>query len=153
LIAAGHPRLNFEFGAYHANMPHHWSDARDKDAKYGDAGPDFEARAWAVGQAVTADAALKLLAHRADKESAPWPEFAEYDCFACHHNLQGKSWRQERDLKRAAGSLTWGTWYFPMPRLLAKMDKEPLSGLEELEREMSKAVPSKDVVSRKAQAS
>ena len=154
LIAAGHPRLNFEFGAYHANMPHHWSDARDKDAKYGgDAGPDFEARAWAIGQAVTAQAALKLLAHRAEKESLPWPEFAEYDCFACHHNLQGKSWRQERDPKRAAGSLPWGTWYFSMPRLLAKMHKEPLSRLDELEREMSKAIPRQDVVTGKAQAS
>jgi hypothetical protein len=154
LIAAGHPRLNFEFGAYHANMPHHWSDARDKDAKYGGhAGPDFEARAWAVGQAVTAQAALKLLAHRAEKESLPWPEFAEYDCFACHHNLQGKSWRQERNLKRAAGSLPWGTWYYSMPRLLARMHQEPLSALNELEREMSKAIPKRDVVTRKVQSS
>jgi hypothetical protein len=153
LIAAGHPRLNFEFGAYHANMPHHWNNARDKDAKLDDgrqSGPDFEARAWAVGQAITAQAALKLLAHRAGKESSTWPEFAEYDCFACHHNLQGKS--QLRNRKRPAGSYPWGTWYFSMPRLLARKNKVRLPALEELEREMSNALPRRELVSKKALA-
>ena len=56
LIAAGHPRLNFEFSAYLANMPHHWRDDVDRDAA-----ADFPARAWAVGQVVTARAALDLL--------------------------------------------------------------------------------------------
>jgi hypothetical protein len=76
LIAAGHPRLNFEFGAFQAIMPKHWREAGEN------ARPDFEARAWAVGQVVSAQAALALLGHRARTTSSPWPEFAEYDCFA-----------------------------------------------------------------------
>jgi hypothetical protein len=82
LIAAGHPRLNFEFAAFHAHMPRHWPDAKDRAGK-----PDFEARVWAVGQLVTAHAALRLLAGRAEEEKRPWLEFAEHDCLACHHNL------------------------------------------------------------------
>jgi len=67
LIAAGHPRLNFEFAAYLANMPPHWQE---------DVGGNFPARAWAIGQAATAKAAVDLLAHRAGAgRGSPWPEF------------------------------------------------------------------------------
>jgi hypothetical protein len=155
LIAAGHPPLKFEFGAYHANMPHHWDDRKDKEAKTGSkdgrqAGPDFEVRAWAVGQMVTAEAALKLLARRANKESVLWPEFAEYDCFACHHSLQPNGWRQENYLKRGrqppAGSLPWGTWYFSMPRVLGDFHnaKGLILSLDKLDREMVKPFPPND---------
>ncbi|HVC94248.1 MAG TPA: hypothetical protein VND64_11185, partial [Pirellulales bacterium] len=48
-----------------------------------------------------------------------WPEFAEYDCFACHHDLQDKSWRREGYAKRppdqgTLGVPRWGTWYYPL---------------------------------------
>jgi hypothetical protein len=26
----------------------------------------------------------------------PWPDFARFDCYACHHDLKVPSWRQER---------------------------------------------------------
>jgi hypothetical protein len=64
-----------------------------------------------------------LLEHRAggDKEGLkpPWPEFAEYDCFACHHDLKAKSWRQDTATAkdrapRQPGALPWGGWYFSM---------------------------------------
>ena len=93
LIAAGHPRLSFELGLYTARMPKHWNP-RDERARY----PDFEARAWLVGQAVSAQTALELLADRAEQagqRKKPWPEFAEYACFACHHDLKEPSPRQQ----------------------------------------------------------
>ncbi len=116
LLAAGHPPLHFEFAAYHANLPRHWSDAQDKDAKSGGA-PDFEARAWAVGQLVVAEASLRLLADRAETSAKPWPEFAEYDCHACHHPLQGTSWRQTKEYYggRRPGAWSWGSWYHALP--------------------------------------
>lgn len=137
LIAAGHPRLNFEFSAFQANMPHHWG-AKDKPAAE-----------WAVGEAAVAKGALDLLADRAARagdNKAPWPEFSEYDCFACHHDLQGKSWRQTRGYKgRKPGSLPWGTWYSSMPRLLAGPDlantPDAVSPLNELERLMQQPYP------------
>src|SRR5262249_39929757 len=58
LIAAGHPRLAFEFAAYLAKLPAHWVE------KERNAAPDFPARAWAIGQAVTAKAAIELLHER-----------------------------------------------------------------------------------------
>ena len=109
LIAAGHPRLNFEFGAFQANMPPHWRPRKMA-----------EGHSWTVGQIVSAQAALKLLSHRANANSGPWPEFAEYDCFACHHSLASPSWRQSAiPVGRKLGNLRWGSWYFALTDSLA----------------------------------
>jgi hypothetical protein len=109
LIAAGHPRLAFEMGSFFANLPRHWKK---------DPGP--EGPRWAVGQLVAAEAALALLQHRAAAGDSPWPEFAEYDCFGCHHNLIPDGWRQKRSpADRRLSSLAWGSWYFSLPRVLA----------------------------------
>lgn len=117
LIAAGHPALRFEFATYFANLPPHWDVAKDKRANStnGAKAIDFEARAWVIGQLAAAESALNLLAHRADPASAkPWPELAEFDCFACHHDLQNGAWRQtkQRVGARRPGSLVWNSWYF-----------------------------------------
>jgi hypothetical protein len=135
LIAAGHPRLNFEFSAYIANLPPHWNVKREPERF-------DELHSWIAGQLVSADAALKLLQCRAaaapasqtasDRTFVPgtWPELSEYDCFSCHHDLRGSSWRQAYSRSTAAtlptdrpkppsGSPGWGTWYFQGPRILA----------------------------------
>lgn len=110
LIAAGHPRLNFELGAFLANMPRHWREQKTIG---------FEARVWEVGQAASAEAALALLAARAADETRPWPELAEYDCFACHHDLTGQPWPREPRREAAMGRLRWSGWYTAMlPRAL-----------------------------------
>lgn len=83
LLAAGHPRLNFELTVYLANLPPHWNVA----AKARERGPDFEARAWAAGQLATARTSLQLLADQAGR-AAPWPEFAAHDCESCHAPLR-----------------------------------------------------------------
>ena len=49
MIAAGHPRLYFEYAAFLANLPRHWkekSNAKD------------EAHRWAVGQVASAEVTL-----------------------------------------------------------------------------------------------
>jgi hypothetical protein len=150
LIAAGHPRLNFEFGAYHANLPKHWNEQKDKAGR-----PDFEARAWAIGQIVTAKSALELLAWRANPaNNTPWPEFAEYDCFACHHDLQAKSWRQSRDVRgRKPGALTCGSWYMSMlPRAVEAIggDKDSSLGklVDRLRAELQRPAPDRVLVGR-----
>lgn len=105
LIAAGHPRLHFEFAAFHAHMPRHWPDAKDRVGR-----PNFEARVWVIGQLVTAHATLDLLAYRADeKYKKAWPEFTEFDCAACHHDLQSPSGRQKAGYgTRKPGAYPWG---------------------------------------------
>jgi hypothetical protein len=159
LIAAGHPRLNFEFAGYLAVMPKHWRMA-DEKARH----RDFEVRAWVLGQVTCARMALELLAARAGPtpglggKPRPWPELAEYNCFACHHDLQGKSWRQTRDLAAHPDSNTlgrpcWNTWYFSMPFEQAVATLPPArdrasvpAGLESLRREMSDRSPDHEKV-------
>lgn len=152
LIAAGHPRLNFELSAYHANLPAHWSVTDDQRAfpiKDQPQGSALEARLWVIGQLTSADAALNLLETRAkavsdDDHSAPWPEFAEYGCFACHHDLQAPSWRQQKPVAgRKPGSYPWGTWSYPLLGMIDRTEGEaPLSkALGQLELTMSHPAP------------
>jgi Cytochrome c554 and c-prime len=110
LIAAGHPRLNFEFSAFHSSWARHWPDARDKDPGQGGQ-TDFEIRAWVLGQRQTAQAALELLHSRTKDDRKPWLEFAEMDCFACHHELKSKSRRRQPDESKKADSIPWSRWY------------------------------------------
>lgn len=109
-VAAGHPRLFFELAQLQRRWPRHWDpDGRAESA------PDFNARSWAVGQAVALEAAGELLAARASRasvairagERARWPEFTEFDCLACH-----------RDLAPAAGLASRGQSQADLPRTL-----------------------------------
>ena len=144
LIAAGHPRMNFEFSAYLANMPSHWD--RNKD-RIENGGPEFDLRAWFVGQTAAASIALDLLRARAE-DGKVWPEFSEYDCFSCHHDLQSQGFRQRRGSPGRPGFYRWGTWYFSMPeRLAATWQLTNLTaGLEQLASEMSKPYPNAQLV-------
>lgn len=155
LIAAGHPRLNFEYGSYLAVLPKHWSE-RDEKTRY----PDFEARAWAVGQVVCARAALELLASRADAPAdggKPWPEFAEYNCVSCHRDLRAWNGRQNRPEQPALGILHWGDWYVSaLPDALSlqksKDNPELEDNLRKLAEEMQKPLPDRISIAQQAHA-
>ena len=101
MIAAGHPDLTFQLETFSSAMPRHWK-------------PPANASAWldvqelAVGQAVQLRAALNRLNRRASGPN--WPEFAEYECFACHHSLTKPeaSWRQAGGYpNRQPGAPVW----------------------------------------------
>jgi hypothetical protein len=150
LIAAGHPRLRFEYSAYLSRYPRHWRLANDRQRH-----PDFEARAWEVGQLVSAAAALELLRDRAARPAAPWPEFAEHDCAACHHDLSEPSQRQQRGFAgRRPGSPPWGTWYYPLLPALSRAGPgaraEPIASLGELNKVMARTTPDRERAARVA---
>jgi hypothetical protein len=101
MIAAGHPDLTFELGVFTAAMPPHWKMPEQND-------PWRQVQAWGVGQAVQLRESLNRLARRAN--GPVWPEYAELDCFACHHKLTAPedSWRQERGYPaRRPGNPPW----------------------------------------------
>jgi hypothetical protein len=110
LLAAGHPWRPFEFTSHLARMEKHWAGRNNSGA-----------HVWAVGQLVSARAALELLAYRANpRNNRPWPEFSEYNCSSCHHGLPGASWRLERAVwrsksgqrdVRAPGEPHFSRWY------------------------------------------
>lgn len=87
MIAAGHPDLVFELEAFSAAMPRHWRETTDADA-------GKPVRTFALGQLTHLRASLDRLARRV--KGPIWPEYAELDCFACHHSLTRAedSWRQ-----------------------------------------------------------
>jgi hypothetical protein len=108
LIAAGHPRLQFEMGAYFAALPKHWIDAKDREGREA----AFDARLWALGQVSTSQAALEQLARRAASGHI-WPEFSEWSCSACHHDLRDDAGVQKSLADREGLSgrvIEWDTW-------------------------------------------
>jgi hypothetical protein len=130
LIAAGHPRLSFELSAFMATMPPHWNVQKNPERF-------DELRSWIEGQFSSARASLEVLESRAkaaaaDKPiaNAAWPEFAEYDCFACHHALNSPSWRQSltAGAQHQAGVPRWGSWYYDGLQALDR--SSPLPGSE-----------------------
>ncbi|MFP6769967.1 MAG: multiheme c-type cytochrome, partial [Planctomycetaceae bacterium] len=119
LIAAGHPRLNFELSNFHANLPGHWDDMADRKRHAGQVskpeGTLRELKLWAVGQVETLRARAVLSRWRAGTKSVPWPELSETRCFSCHHDLGDARWRREvaRSTGRRPGQFPWAGWERP----------------------------------------
>jgi transcriptional regulator of acetoin/glycerol metabolism len=130
MIAAGHPDLYFELAAFTAAMPRHWKERSQDD-------PQIEVRMLAAAQAVQLREQLQRVARNTQGNS--WPEFADLDCFACHHNLTNaeNSWRQEQGYAgRKAGSPPWNLSRYAVLRQIANdVDRD---GGRRLETEIEK---------------
>ena len=89
IMAAGHPRLIFDAATYLSRLPSHWNTKQYKDPESRMAGLHL------AGQAVAAQKVISLSAVHARRESGPWPEFSDMDCFSCHAELlpSSGSWR------------------------------------------------------------
>jgi hypothetical protein len=114
LIAAGHPDLVFDLEAFSAAMPRHWQENPQSDRWR-------TVRTWSTGQLVQLREGLARLG-RSAKEGV-WPEYAELDCFACHHSLTRPedSWRQEQGYQsRRPGNPPWNHSRFVVARHVAR---------------------------------
>ena len=112
MIAAGHPDLVFDLEAFSAALPRHW---RSEDAWQ-------NVRSWSVGQIVQLREGLERVSHRS--KSGTWPEYAELDCFACHHSLTrpDNSWRQELGYRdRRPGNPPWNRARVAVARHVARV--------------------------------
>ncbi len=160
IMAGGHPRLNFEMAAFSSVLPPHWNPNDDR-RRHAVSNPNtsaenvhsaYFAKLWALGQVAAAEKSLELLETRAGNEDRVWPEFTEYGCYACHHDLQPSAWRQQArgyDLK--PGHFPYGTWQFAALPILTKdtmaSDLFAKSGaFEELRKEMGKPAPNRQRV-------
>ncbi|MSR31621.1 MAG: hypothetical protein EXR99_08965 [Gemmataceae bacterium] len=142
LIVAGHPRLNFDFAANLAKYPAHWPIEKDL-ARY----PDLQARAWAIGQVEGSRAILNLLQARAQHADAspknPWPEFSEFNCFACHKDLAPESRKFRLGFGgRHPGSLPWSPWFNGPALKIASGDSQLEQALNKVRKEMETPSPS-----------
>jgi hypothetical protein len=98
-------------------------------------------------------------AMRVEKPTVLWPEFTEYGCFSCHHDLRDQAWRRR---SQASGSIRgtpqWGSWTLPLPsELIAEFVPQSVAqtyakSIEPLSTEMAKPVPDLKVVKREARA-
>lgn len=152
LIAAGHPRLSFEYTRFHYSDEYklkHWVEKTPN--------PAFEYHAWLAGQVASLRAAVELLearAERAGESKAPWPEFAESTCYACHQNL-GPDLRGNTTNAlhpRKPGVLGWQLWYTSFAKAMPKLVATKLDSLDPLRIEMEKPVPNPQAVAKLAKA-
>lgn len=106
MIAAGHPRLFFEYTAFLKRLPPHWLEKNRDLSDTPLRNSDDSAYAWFVGQLATTEAMLRLsssraqrsLTHPQDQAAAPWPEFSEFRCSACHQSIADSTASQRSKL-------------------------------------------------------
>jgi hypothetical protein len=141
MIAAGHPPLVFELDTFSANLPPHWAE-HDGNRRWSGAG------AWVAGQAIGLRASAAQLARQA--RAGGWPEFASYDCFACHHDLRQRSWWQARGSGGPPGRPSWdGSRYALLLHLARALAPEAAPALRDavgrLERSAREARPPAEI--------
>ncbi|HEY2410951.1 MAG TPA: multiheme c-type cytochrome [Pirellulaceae bacterium] len=76
LIAAGHPKLSFEFRTYFESLPAHWDRPKDQ-SRFPDS---FYLQSWLTGQ-------NELSTWRTEHAIDPSADFAQLECSVCHHTL------------------------------------------------------------------
>lgn len=124
MYVGGHPPLPpIEIETFAERMPKHWRTIREKgdflyrkeflQENYGKTEEQIElempqTRAMLVGGLVSLSESLRLFSGTLAKGT----DLAAYDCFACHHELTSKSWRQERyaEKKGRPGQLRSVEW-------------------------------------------
>lgn len=125
MYAAGHPPLpSFEAASFSNAQPRHWEYLREKvdDADRAerikppiDQGHREQTAMVAISGLITLREAVRLFVEEAEKAGGDpmgphWPDFARYDCAACHHDLRTDSWRQRRGYAGAPGRPPAAEW-------------------------------------------
>jgi hypothetical protein len=145
LIAAGHPRLNFESTTFHAQPSYrkHWTESLPQG--------DFDLRSWVIGQAVNLRSTTALLISRAEKAEADlpesvWPEYAGYSCTSCHRSLLPNDQQSKLLPSRKLETSGWEKWSTSAieiaaeftPEIFPGCSKPDLKSVRELQIVMSK---------------
>ncbi len=162
LLAAGHPALFFEQASYLAILPPHWRQtdpaSLGRRRRIDEPLKDWLAGRWAIIEASLAQTQRRASA-ASDTNVANWPEFAEYACFSCHHELSvGVEWRSERKTASHRMVLPWAAWNLDsaerlLPLLVAKRPINDSTHLNFLRMTMeSTLVPSPEDVIQNAQS-
>lgn len=89
IMGAGHPRLSFELDTFTHLQPAHFradEDYRSRKRVYSDA------QVWAVGQVMAAKRSVELFQSAKWQGNGMFPEFAFFDCHACHHRMTDQHW-------------------------------------------------------------
>src|SRR5262249_32957402 len=128
-FAAGHPPLpGFEPTVFSDAMPRHWQYLREKppniqkDLQYD--GREYEqTKLVLVGAAVSLAESMRLLAEQCAK-AATGLDYANFDCYACHHDLKTQSWRQKYGFAGKPGRVPMRPWPTVLVRLAIEHAEE-----------------------------
>lgn len=121
MYAAGHPPLpGFEVGNFCLAMPPHWEPLKAKSPAVrkilgcNDPAELEQTKAVIIGGMTAFVEALRLLETQARECLAGAPhktlDLAQFDCYACHHDLKAPSWRQERGFSGTPGRPVLRRW-------------------------------------------
>ncbi len=151
MYAAGHPPLpGFEMETFSDQEPQHWRDIRHKPKTIRDqwlkkTGETWRKNNWGEAEAedtrdmlisacvslaeyarLNADLAnpnfeFPLQSEKWSKET--WPEFAQFACYACHHDLQAKGWRINRPTLGVPGRPTPYEWPIALVKIALQSSK------------------------------
>ena len=147
MYAAGHPPLPpFELQTFEQQMPRHWQEYHEKpqdmrtrfeaQTSYQPAEPtELKTRELLISALVTWSESLKLTADLAEQKTvvdfvkSPWPEFAQFDCYACHHDLRHDGWRQQSQVRGRPGRPRLTPWPATLAELAWQITStDPASG-------------------------
>ena len=104
LIAAGHPRMVFEYDSLLASYPRHWDERAAIAKRQAATGARFpHLDQWRAGQIAVARRTLDQLEHRGVLGGTP-PDFAQFACSDCHHALSPPSAPRPQASRAAARS-------------------------------------------------
>jgi hypothetical protein len=138
MYAAGHPPLPpFELATFMEAEPRHWGYpaelpfltelAKQKPAEAWSlyhVRPEADeislARLLAVGAVAALKAEMQCVAAEAGKQKGGLPDFARFDCYACHHDLVIPSARQAAGYAGAPGRPPLKAWVAAVPGVVAK---------------------------------
>jgi hypothetical protein len=137
MYAAGHPPLpGFEVATFSNEMPRHWQYLREKTPAVQKElglrkGEQEETQLLLVGAAVGFRDTMRLLERQAKKATSERTvlDLANFDCYACHHDLKSPSWRQKRGYKGTPGRVPMRPWSTELVQMaIGESDDEKLAG-------------------------
>ena len=131
LIAAGHPRLAFEFNAYFSNLPPHWDASEDIRRHEQQNGPrSFHFDTWRAGQW---QSVVQRTGNLADDLSSiavgnsfAGIDLATFNCSECHHGLTAETQRARNPTFAARTPLRFADEPFDGIQMLLRSSKEPM---------------------------
>ena len=101
LLGAGHPRLSFELDTFTRIQPAHYRVDADYRARKQVAPA---AQVWAVGQVMSARRLFQIFVGGEHPGSGVFPEFAFFDCHACHHPFTAPRWQPRQSMSLPPGT-------------------------------------------------
>lgn len=150
MYAAGHPPLPpFEIETFEGQMPKHWRHLSEKaelrneflEKTEIEFRPDElqHTKSLLVAALISRSESLRLTADVADGavskqiQTPQWPDFAQFDCYACHHDLRSESWRQNAQHSGRPGRPV----LLPWPEVLSELASIRIPGADESKRDGS----------------